>query len=135
VEKGSDPGGGLLPGSPAGETVMEEVFLQALHANPSDDLTRQALAGWLQEQGDPRGEMPRLCLLLKELKEATQRQGPEERLRELLASGIRPCVPLVTNSVGRTFALIPPGSFVMGSPASEEERSARIAMNWAPTNS
>jgi uncharacterized protein (TIGR02996 family) len=100
VENGSDPGGVLLPGFPAGEAVMEAMFLHALHDNPTDDLTRQALADWLQEQGDPRGEILHLCLWLKELKEATQREASEERLRELLASGVSPCVPLITNSIG-----------------------------------
>jgi uncharacterized protein (TIGR02996 family) len=109
----------ILPG----EAVMEEAFLQALHANPSDDLTRQALADWLQEQGDPRGEVLRLCLLLKNLKKASQWQEHEERLRELLASGVRPCVPLLTNSIGMQFTLVPPGTFTMGSPASEKGRS------------
>jgi uncharacterized protein (TIGR02996 family) len=101
---------------------MEEVFLQELHAHPGDDLTRQALADWLQERGDPRGELLRLCLVLKEHKEATQRQAAEARLRELLSVGVRPCVPVRTNTIGMRFALIPAGAFTMGSPADEEGR-------------
>jgi uncharacterized protein (TIGR02996 family) len=103
---------------------MEAMFLQALHNNPTDDLTRQALADWLQEQGDPRGELLRLCLLLQKQQDPSQRQAAEERLRELLASGVSPCVPLLTNSIGIQFALIPPGTFTMGSPADEVDRSA-----------
>jgi uncharacterized protein (TIGR02996 family) len=114
--------GVLIPGSTAGEALVEEVFLQALHDNPTDDLTRQALADWLEEQGDPRGEILRLYLLLQQQPDASQRQEQEEQLRELLASGVRPCVPLITNSIGMQFALVPPGSFTMGSPASEEGR-------------
>jgi formylglycine-generating enzyme required for sulfatase activity len=61
-------------------------------------------------------------LWLKELKEASQREASEERLRELLASGVSPCVPLLTNSIGMQFALIPPGTFTMGSPADEADQ-------------
>jgi formylglycine-generating enzyme required for sulfatase activity len=47
----------------------------------------------------------------------------EERLRDLLASGVRPCGPTLTNSVGMRFRLIPPGAFLMGSPEDEVSRS------------
>src|SRR5262249_60166798 len=45
-------------------------------------------------------------------------------IRELLASGILPVVPTVTNSLGMTFSLIPPGISLMGSPADEDGRFA-----------
>jgi uncharacterized protein (TIGR02996 family) len=102
---------------------MEEVLLQALHADPADDTARLALADWLEEQGDPRGELLRLHLALRRPAPGTDLGACEGRLRELLASGVRPCVPLLTNSVGLQLALIPPGAFLMGSPDSEADRS------------
>src|SRR5206468_1464590 len=59
----------------------------------------------------------------------TRRAAPEaerrvwgERQRALLASGVLPCVPEVVNSVGMRLALVPAGSFLMGSPEDEEDR-------------
>ena len=37
---------------------MEEMFLQALHADPNDELTWQAMAVWLEEHG--RGDRAEL---------------------------------------------------------------------------
>jgi formylglycine-generating enzyme required for sulfatase activity len=43
----------------------------------------------------------------------------EARLEELLRGGVRPCVPTVTNALGLELALVPAGSFWMGSKPSE----------------
>src|SRR5205807_960007 len=80
------------------------------------------------EQGDPRGELLRLSRALRgePLTEAAcgpRRLAWEGRLRELLASGMRPCVPVLTNGVGMELALIPAGKFLMGSPPDVAERS------------
>jgi formylglycine-generating enzyme required for sulfatase activity len=40
----------------------------------------------------------------------------------LLASGVKPCVPIRTNSLGMELALIPEGSYHMGSPPEEPRR-------------
>jgi formylglycine-generating enzyme required for sulfatase activity len=48
----------------------------------------------------------------------------EAGLADLLNAGVRPVVPVVENSIGMRFALIPPGSFLMGSPEVEEGRSS-----------
>jgi uncharacterized protein (TIGR02996 family) len=101
---------------------MEEALLQAIHDNPGDDLARQALADWLEEQGDPRGELLRLHLNLRQRPDGAERSGWEERLRALLAAGRRPCVPILNNSIGMQLVLIPPGKFLMGSPEDEAER-------------
>ncbi len=46
----------------------------------------------------------------------------EARLRRLMKMRVKPVGPYVTNSLGMRFALIPPGTFMMGSPESEEGR-------------
>jgi uncharacterized protein (TIGR02996 family) len=101
---------------------MEEVLLQALHADPADDTARLALADWLEEQGDVRGELLRLHVALRQKPAGADLAACMARLRELLAAGVRPCVPRLTNPVGMEFALIPPGVFLMGSPDREAER-------------
>jgi uncharacterized protein (TIGR02996 family) len=45
----------------------EEGFLQAIQANPDDDLSRLVYADWLDERGDPRGEFLRLQLAIRAL--------------------------------------------------------------------
>jgi formylglycine-generating enzyme required for sulfatase activity len=47
----------------------------------------------------------------------------QARVAELLNVGVRPVVPEVVNSIGMRLALIPPGTFLMGSPEDEEGRS------------
>ena len=41
---------------------------------------------------------------------------------QVLASGVRPCVPALTNSLGMEFVVIPAGKFRMGSPVREPQR-------------
>jgi uncharacterized protein (TIGR02996 family) len=97
-----------------------DAFLQTVIADPLHaDATWQVLADWLDDQGDARAELVRL------LHQPDYRRdlGPEqrdERVRELLASGMQPVVPTIVNSIGMRFALIPAGAFLMGSPASED---------------
>jgi uncharacterized protein (TIGR02996 family) len=101
---------------------MEPAFLQAIQDNPEDESTWSILADWLEEQGDsPRAELVRLQLLLRS-GDSPERPTREDRLRALLASGVQPCVPALTNSVGMKLALIPPGRFLMGSDAGEKDR-------------
>src|SRR5437764_1574591 len=101
----------------------QEVLLRVIHDHPDDELAWRALADHLEEQGQPdRAELLRLDLALREVGEDEKRPQREKRLTQLLAAGIRPCVPTLTNAVGMQLALIPPGSFFMGS--SEGERGA-----------
>jgi formylglycine-generating enzyme required for sulfatase activity len=58
-------------------------------------------------------------VLLRSPEDGPQRRQQEARAQELLAAGVRPCVPELVNSIGMRLALIPPGSFLMGSPAGE----------------
>jgi uncharacterized protein (TIGR02996 family) len=100
----------------------EESFLQALHDNPADEATWLILADWLEEQGDPRGELLRLvCTLIRP--GCPERVALERRLQELLRTGVRPCMPTLRNSFGMELVLIPAGSYWQGSPGTESERS------------
>src|SRR5262249_5647015 len=53
-----------------------------------------------------------------------KRQKIEADVLKLVAGGVEPCAPSITNSLGMTFVLVPPGTFVMGSPANERDRDA-----------
>jgi uncharacterized protein (TIGR02996 family) len=101
--------------------MNEEVFLRAIRDDPAEPAAWLALADYLQEQGDPRGELLRLTRTLQQ-PDCPQRPALEERLCRLLAQGVRPCWPQLTNSVGMLFSLIPAGTFRMGSPNGEADR-------------
>jgi uncharacterized protein (TIGR02996 family) len=85
--------------------------------DPADEVGWLAVADWLEEHDQPqRAELVRL----------THTGGDEARIRELLAAGIEPCLATVTVDLGKgvemKFAFIPPGTFLMGSPANEAKR-------------
>jgi len=101
----------------------EQSFLDAILKSPNDPCLRLVFADWLEERDDPRAELLRLLHSLTQSIHVPHRDQLEERLRELLETGVRPVGPFVTNSIGMKFALIPPGTFMMGSPESELERS------------
>jgi uncharacterized protein (TIGR02996 family) len=102
---------------------MEKGLLQAILAAPEDDTAWLALADFLEEDGqDDRAELLRVRQRLLRMGDTPERLPLEDRLRALLASGVRPPVPEVSNSVGLRFALVPPGTFLMGSPEGEPGR-------------
>ncbi len=102
----------------------ERTLLQALHVDPADRACWLALADWLEEDGQAaRAECLRLRLSLQE-SDLERRLDRERRLLRLLDDGVRPAVPVLTSSIGLRLALIPAGSFWMGSPASESGRYA-----------
>jgi uncharacterized protein (TIGR02996 family) len=99
----------------------EEDFLQAILADPSAQDTWLVLADWLEENGlDSRAELLRLQIRLRSEPNVRLRSPLEKRVRELLASGIKPCAPSIENSVGMRLVLIPPGLFWMGSRAAAD---------------
>src|SRR5271156_3705070 len=100
----------------------EQAFLQAMQENPEDTALRLVFADWLEERGDPRGELLRLLHTLTQAVEAPDRSKLEDRLRSLLAAGVQPVGPFVTNSIGMKFAWVPSGTFLMGSPEAEQAR-------------
>lgn len=100
----------------------EASFLQAMLEHPDDASLRLVFTDWLEERGDPRGELLRLLHTLTQTVEVPDRSRLEDRLRGLLASGVQPVGPFFTNSLGMKFAWIPPGTFLMGSPENEAER-------------
>jgi len=101
---------------------MVEVFLRGLHEEPADETAWLALADWLEERADPRAELVRLQRQLRRLPLGPGCRDLEERVQALLASGVRPCVPVLTNAIGMELALIPSGAFLMGSPQDEKDR-------------
>jgi uncharacterized protein (TIGR02996 family) len=122
-----------LPPMPAGANIVdvtggsadeEEGFLWSIVEEPTNAATTWPVyADWLEDHDDPRVELVRLChdpsyspALL-----GRQRDG---RIRALLAEGVMPCVPQLTNSIGMLLAHIPAGKFQMGSPEDEKNREA-----------
>jgi formylglycine-generating enzyme len=100
-----------------------DALLAALHADPADAVAWLALADWLDENGEsPRAELLRLHHSLPHLRPGRQRLAVENRIQAMLVSGVRPCVPVLTNSLGLQMALIPAGTFRMGSPPREVRR-------------
>jgi uncharacterized protein (TIGR02996 family) len=101
--------------------TREDDFLQAILADPAATDTWLVLADWLEENGqDARSELLRLQVKLRGEGNLRARSPLEKRVRTLLAGHIRPCVPVIENSVGMRFALIPPGLFWMGTRANPD---------------
>jgi uncharacterized protein (TIGR02996 family) len=110
-----------------------EGLLQSIVDEPGCEANWLVLADWLEENDDPRrAELLRLHRKLLatccQPKKHPERSRWQARLVELLAQGVRPCVPQHTVLVGKhsqvpmTFAWIPPGTFLMGSPPREGDR-------------
>src|SRR3954470_15869701 len=106
-------------------------FLQAIVENPADEAAYLVLADWLEEHDDPRrAELLRLHRRLLatccEPERHPERAEWHARIVAMLAEGGRPCVPQRSVDLGggvtMAFSFVPPGSFLMGSPESEEGR-------------
>jgi uncharacterized protein (TIGR02996 family) len=77
----------------------QQTVLHALHTDPWDTTAWSALADCLEESGQAeRAELLRLSRL--PLPAGTDRLAAEGRVRELLADGVRPCVPTLSNGIG-----------------------------------
>jgi uncharacterized protein (TIGR02996 family) len=93
-----------------------DAFLQAMIADPlGAPTTWLVLADWLEDQGDPRAELVRL-MYQPEYDRDMPATDRDDRVRELLASGVGPVTPTLVNSIGMRLVLIPAGTFQMGSP-------------------
>jgi uncharacterized protein (TIGR02996 family) len=103
----------------------ESQLLEAISAAPGDHLGWLALGDMLEEQGQAeRAELLRLRERLRFLDPAdADRPALERRLQELLSAGVEPAGPRLMlklpGGVSLKMALIPPGSFWMGSPEGE----------------
>jgi uncharacterized protein (TIGR02996 family) len=106
-------------------------LLQGIVENPQDDGRWLVLADWLEEHDDRRrAELLRLHRRLLatccEPDRHPKRAEQQAQVVELLGQGVRPCVPQKTiplaEGVEMAFSFIPPGTFLMGSPTSEEDR-------------
>ena len=102
--------------------MIEEDFLRGMRELPDDHVLRLVFADWLEERGDPRGELLRLTQTLIQTPESPDRPADEARMRLLVAAGVEPVGPRWTNSLGMAFAWVPSGTFLMGSPPHEAER-------------
>jgi uncharacterized protein (TIGR02996 family) len=125
-----------MPGCPLPDVPEDRPelrgFLEAIVEAGSDDTPRRILADWLEEHDEPqRAELLRLHLTLLATccdPDAHPDRGEQQaRLVELLAAGVRPCVPrrtvMLAEGAVLTFAWVPPGTFLMGSPPGEQQRS------------
>src|SRR5262245_3138873 len=103
-------------------------LLSAIEHEPGDDLAWAALADCLEESGrDREAELVRLREWLRSAElQDPERRAKEYRLQRLIAEGVRPAGPSLTLRLpyGATMrlALIPPGTFWMGSPEAEPNR-------------
>jgi len=103
-------------------------LLSAIEQDPGDDLAWLALADCLEESGrDREAELVRLreWLRFADLLHP-ERRSKERRLQALIAEGARPpgpvtALPLPHGSTMR-LALVPPGTFWMGSPEGDPDR-------------
>jgi uncharacterized protein (TIGR02996 family) len=115
-------------GSPAAQVAAEGNGLvgteDALVAEiPSDFRAILVLADYLEEQGDLRGELLRLVFAATRSPDAANEDRCGPRMRQLLLAGVNPVGPYLDVPLGRcrplTFAWVPPGAFLMGSPPDE----------------
>lgn len=100
------------------EAVFQRGF-KRLQEMPADLSLRLYFADFLERRGDARGELLRLTHTLTQSVSIENRRELETRLRTLVEEGVQPIGPFWTNSLGMTFAWIPPGIFMMGSPKEE----------------
>jgi uncharacterized protein (TIGR02996 family) len=106
-------------------------LLAAIVEYGEDPAPRLILADWLDEHNrSEEAELMRLHVALLatccEPDKHPERVRQQARIVELLAAGVRPCLPRQTltlaKGVDMTFAWIAPGTFLMGSPPEEPER-------------
>ena len=106
-------------------------FHAAIVEYGADPAPRLILADWLDEHDRPdEAELMRLHVALLATccapDQHPERVRQQARIVELLTAGVLPCVPRQTialaEGVEMTFAWIPPGTFLMGSPPEEPAR-------------
>jgi uncharacterized protein (TIGR02996 family) len=103
-------------------STHEARLLHALAAAPQDELAWLALADVREEQGDPRGQLLRLHLRVRQHWQDPRRDAWRQEMARLLGAGVRFDLPRLRNRLGMELALLPPGAFLMGSPPDEADR-------------
>ena len=101
-----------------------EALLAGIISDPLEETRWLVLADYLEENDDPRrGELLRLHRRLLATccgaEQHPERSTWQARVVELIAAGVRPCVPQHTltlpGGIALTASFIPPGQFLMGS--------------------
>ncbi len=97
-------------------------FLREIAAAPHDRTPRLIHADWLDDHGDPRAEAVPLTHAI--LNGQWGDVALHSRLAQLFAQGVLLPTPeqTVLPHSGQTLRLLPPGTFLMGSPANEPAR-------------
>ncbi len=121
----------MLPSRTTEDSPELRGFFASIVEYGADPAPRLILADWLDEHNrSDEAELMRLHVALLatccDPDTHPERVRQQARIVELLAGGVRPCLPRRTvalaEGVDMTFAWIPPGSFLMGSPQEEPER-------------
>lgn len=111
---------------------MFQSLLQGLVDHPHDADRWLILADWIEENDDPRrAELvrwhQRLLATCTAPEDYPERLDWQARVVSLLAEGVQAVAPrqthLLSSSVQLQMAWIPPGTFLMGSPTTEYQRS------------
>jgi uncharacterized protein (TIGR02996 family) len=104
--------------------MTEEELLAGIAAHPHEGDRWLVLADWLEDQSDPRAELVRLRWQYHYQPDHADFEVRRQRLVTLQGSALAPVIPTITNSLGMSLALIPPGAFWMGTLESEQGRDA-----------
>ncbi len=122
----------MLPSRTTEDSPELRGFFASIVEYGADPAPRLILADWLDEHNrSDEAELMRLHVSLLATccapDKHPERERQQARIVELLTAGVRPCVPRQTIALAKgvemTFAWIPPGTFLMGSPSEEAERS------------
>jgi uncharacterized protein (TIGR02996 family) len=101
---------------------LEQAFLLDIQENPDDPVPWLIFADWLHDRSDPRAELVQLTVEARRDPEHPEAGRRQQRIQQLLSQGVQPIAPRLVNSIGMELALIPAGSFKMGSPPAEVGR-------------
>lgn len=107
-------------------TTDIEYNLAAVAADPNNTTAWLALADALEDDGQyDRAELTRLSTIIRTTEPGPERTAQERRLTELVLRRVQPCLPELkfkVEGVPFAFNMIPPGTYLMGSPDDEEGR-------------